>query len=135
MDKKYKVRLNSVEKIEELLQEIYEEACRLITQIQGEIDKLQNSTNLGAEGISIDEKAKYAKAINDFVNAKKKTIDSKFEIAKFMGELVKHSGDLNGTLNDPTFSKATKLDLSALKSAALTENDDTNDFDSYNLKK
>ena len=76
------------------------------------IDKLQNNTNLGAEGISIDEKAKYAKAINDFVNAKKKTIDSKFEIAKFMGELVKHSGDLNGALNDPAFSKTTKSDFS-----------------------
>ncbi len=135
MEKRYKVRLNSVEKIEELLQEIYEEACRLINQIQVEIDKLQNNTNLGAEGISIDEKAKYAKAINDFVNAKKKTIDSKFEIAKFMGELVKHSGDLNGALNDPAFSKTTKLDLSSLRNAAFTEDNGGNDFDSYNLKK
>jgi len=134
MEKRYKVRLNSIEKIEELLQEIYEESCRLINQIQVEIDKLQNNTNLGAEGISIDEKAKYAKAINDFVNAKKKTIDSKFEIAKFMGELVKHSGDINGTLNDPTFSKTTKLDLSSLRNAALSEDNGT-DYDSYNLKK
>lgn len=134
MEKRYKVRLNSIEKIEELLQEIYEESCRLINQIQVEIDKLQNNTNLGAEGISIDEKAKYAKAINDFVNAKKKTIDSKFEIAKFMGELVKHSGDINSTLNDPTFSKTTKLDLSSLRNAALSEDNGT-DYDSYNLKK
>ena len=72
---KYKVKLNSIEKIEELLQEIYEEACRLIVQIQCEIDKIQNSTNLGAENITIDDKAKYAKAMNDFMNAKKKAID------------------------------------------------------------
>lgn len=135
MEKKYKVRLNSVDKIEELLQEIYDEACRLINQIQGEIDKLQNSTNLGSEGITIDEKAKYAKAINDFVNAKKKTIDSKFEIAKFMGELIKHGGDIGSTLNDSNFSKQTKLDLSELKKLSFVEDETDNDFDTYNLKK
>lgn len=135
MEKRYKVRLNSIDKIEELLQEIYEESCRLINQIQGEIDKIQNSTNLGQEGITIDEKAKYAKAINDFVNAKKKAIDSKFEIAKFMGELIKHSGDIGGTLNDPAFAKETKLNLADLKSMAFEDEDDNNGFDNYTLKK
>ena len=134
MEKKYKVKLNSVDKIEELLQEIYDESCRLINQIQTEIDKIQNSTNLGQEGITIDEKAKYAKAMNDFMNAKKKTIDSKFEIAKFMGEIVKHSGDITKTLNDPAFAKETKLNLAELKSRAF-EDDDTDNFDNYTLKK
>ena len=135
MERKYKVRLNSTDKIEELLQEIYEESCKLINQIQLEIDKLQNNTNLGAEGVTIDEKAKYAKAINDFVNAKKKAIDSKFEIAKFMGELVKHSGNISDTLNDSAFSKDTKSNLSLLKNAAFETDDGTDDYDNYNLKK
>lgn len=133
--KRYKVKLNSVEKIEELLQETYDESCRLINQIQGEIDKLQSNVNLGVEGVSIDEKVKYAKAANDFMNAKKKAIDSKFEIAKFMGELAKHGGDLNGALNDANFAKNSKLDISMLKSIALTDGDGNDDFDSYNLKK
>lgn len=133
--KRYKVKLNSIEKIEELLQETYDESCRLINQIQGEIDKLQSNVNLGVEGVSIDEKVKYAKAANDFMNAKKKAIDSKFEIAKFMGELAKHGGDLNGALNDTNFAKNSKLDISMLKSIALTDEDGNDDFDSYNLKK
>ena len=133
--KRYKVKLNSIEKIEELLQETYDESCRLINQIQGEIDKLQSNVNLGVEGVSIDEKVKYAKAANDFMNAKKKAIDSKFEIAKFMGELAKHGGDLNGALNDTNFTKNSKLDISMLKSIALTDGDGNDDFDSYNLKK
>ena len=74
-EKRYKVRLNSSDKLEELLQEIYDESCRLSTQIQNEIDKLQNNTNLGAEGVTIDEKAKYAKAINDFMVSKKKVVE------------------------------------------------------------
>ena len=40
--KRYKVRLNSAEKIEELLQEIYDQACKQITEIQNEINKLVN---------------------------------------------------------------------------------------------
>ncbi len=134
MGNRYKVRLNSIEKIEELLQEIYEESCRLINQIQGEMDKIQNNIVLGSEGITIEEKTKYAKAMNDFMTNKKKAIDSKFEIAKFMGELAKHGGDINSTLNDPAFSKETKLDISMLKNMALNDVDDKDDYDSYKLK-
>ena len=56
--KRYKVRLNSVEKIEELLQEIYDQSCRQINEIQNEINKLTNSTNLGSDDITMEEKAK-----------------------------------------------------------------------------
>lgn len=134
MEKKYKVRLNSVDKIEELLQEIYDESCRLINQIQNEISKIQTNINLGTEGLTIEDKTKYAKAMNDFMTSKKKAIDSKFEIAKFMGEIVKHSGDVAGTLNDQNFAKNTKLNLSQLKTIAL-ESDDEDDSENYTLKK
>lgn len=134
MEKKYKVRLNSINKIEELLQEIYDESCRLIKQIQNEIDKLQTNINLGIEGITIEEKTKYAKAMNDFMSAKKKAIDSKFEIAKFMGEIAKHSGDISDALNDSNFAKETKLNLSQLKSIAFETTTDDDDTENYTLK-
>ena len=134
MEKKYKVRLNSVDKIEELLQEIYDESCRLINQIQNEISKIQTNINLGTEGLTIEDKTKYAKAMNDFMTSKKKAIDSKFEIAKFMGEIVKHSGDVADALNDQSFAKNSKLNLSQLKTIAL-ESDDEDDSENYTLKK
>lgn len=133
MEKKYKVKLNSIEKIEELLQEIYDQACRQLNEIQNEMNKLQNSINLGQDGISIEDKAKYAKAIHDFMGDKERAIKSKFEIAKFMGELAKHNGDLGETLNDQGFVKATKLDLKALK--AGMSNDDGDGSTTYVLKK
>ena len=116
MEKKYKVKLNSIEKIEELLQEIYDQAVRHLNEIQMEMNKLQNSTNLGQDGISIEDKAKYAKAIHDF-----------------MGELAKHGGDLGETLNDQGFVKKTSLDLKALKSSI--SNDDNGGSSTYILKK
>ena len=134
MEKRYKVKLNSIEKIEELLQEIYNEACRQLNQIQSEMDKLTNSIVLGSESITMEDKTKYAKAIHDYVGDKDKAIKSKFEIAKFMGEIVKHHGDINGALNDPNFNKNTRLNIQSLKNVAMSVNDDE-DNNTYILKK
>ena len=40
MEKKYKVKLNSIEKIEELLQEIYDQSVRHLNEIQMEMNTL-----------------------------------------------------------------------------------------------
>ena len=104
-NKRYKVRLNSVEKIEELLQEVYDQACRQINEIQNEINKLVNSTNLGDENFTMEDKAKYFKAIHDLTGDKKSAIQTKLDIVKFMGEMTKRNGDANAVLNDKTFSK------------------------------
>lgn len=136
MEKRYTVRLNSSDKIEELLQEVYDQQCRLINEIQNNIDKLTNSTNLGEEGTSMEDKAKYAKAMHDFVSDKDKAIKGKLEIAKFMGEVLKYKGDAEAALNDPTFSKASKMDLKSLKAGIrTTTDDDSGDKTTYNLKK
>jgi hypothetical protein len=129
--KRYKVRLNSTEKIEELLQEIYDQACRQLNEIQNEINKLTNSTNLGADGVTMDDKSRYAKAIHDYLGDKGKAIAAKFEIAKFMGEIVKHNGDAKATVNDKNFQKRTALNLNDIR-AALNDEDDS---ETYNLKK
>lgn len=135
MEKRYKVKLNSIEKVEELLQEIYDQACRQLNEVQSEINKLQSSTNLGEEGFSMDDKAKYSKSMHDYLGDKEKAIKSKFEIAKFMGELIKHSGDLVGTLNDKEFGKATKLDLKGLREGIEDTLNDGGDSTTYFLKK
>ena len=125
MGKRYIIKLNSIEKVEELLQEIYEQACRQLNEIQSEINKLQMSTNLGDEDVTFEDKAKYGKIMHDFLGDKNIEIKKKFEIAKFMGEIIKHKGDIDGALNDPAFRKSTKLDLKSLRegiSKTLTDN-------------
>ena len=127
MEKKYKIRLNSTDKVEELLQEIYDQACRQLNEIQVEINKLTNSTNLAE--VDMDTKAKYSKAMHDFIGDKTKAISAKFEIAKFMGELIKHGGDADGALNDPNFSQKSKLDLKSLREALNSGDDSTKKYD------
>jgi hypothetical protein len=130
-NKRIKVRLSSVEKIEELLQEVYDQACRQINEIQNEINKLINSTNLGSDDFTMDDKAKYFKAIHDLTGDKKSAIQTKLDIVKFMGEMVKHSGDAKAVINDKSFAKRTSLNLNDIRNAL----NDGNDGDSYTVKK
>ena len=129
--KKYKVRLNSVEKIEELLQEVYDLACRQINEIQNELSKLINSTNLGADDFTMEDKAKYFKAYNDLNQNKSKAIQTKLDIAKFMGEIVKKRGDIGSVVNDKNVQKRSSLNLKDIRAVLSQENDS----DKYTLKK
>jgi hypothetical protein len=113
MAKNYVVKLNSLEKVEQLLQEIYDQSVKHLNEIQNEMNKLSNSTNLA--DITLEEKTKYFKAVHDLIGDKNKAIAMKFDIAKFMGEILKHHGDIEKTLDDPTTVKNTKLDINALK--------------------
>lgn len=63
-----------------------------ITEIQTEITKLTQSTDLSLE--TMDGKAKYAKAINDFSTNKNKALATKMDIAKMMVEVMKHNGNV-----------------------------------------
>lgn len=130
--KKIKVRLNSNEKLEELTQEIYDQYCRALQEIQNEISKLISSTNLGAEDFNMDDKAKYFKAMHDLQGDKKAALQGKTEVAKLMVEVLKHNGNSKEALNDKAFGKRTSLNLNEIK-AAMNGGDD--DSDTYNLKK
>ena len=92
ISKRYKLKLNSVQKIEELLQELYEEADKNIVEIQNEMNKLSNSVQLSDE--IVDAKAKYAKAMNDYISNKDKAIGRKLDIAKLMSEILKYNGNV-----------------------------------------
>ena len=92
ISKRYKLKLNSVQKIEELLQELYEEADKNIVEIQNEMNKLSNSVQLSDE--IVDAKAKYAKAMNDYISNKDKAIGRKLDIAKLMSEILKYNSNV-----------------------------------------
>ena len=108
-----KIRLKSIEKVEQVLQESYDLTCKEINEIQNEMNKLMNSTTLS--NLIMEDKARYAKAMHDFIGDKTKAIALKFEIAKFMGEIIKHNGDVGKTISDMNNVKATKMDLRSLR--------------------
>lgn len=136
MERRYKVRLNSSEKIEELLQEIYDQTCKQINEISNNLNILKNSTNLGEDGITIDDKVKFSKAVHDYQTDYTKAIGMKLDVAKFMGEVLKFNGDVNAALNDKEARKGMKLDFTSLRKA-LSEDlntDSGNEVKTYQLK-
>lgn len=129
----YKVRLNSSEKIEELLQEIYDQSCKQMNEIQNELNKLVNSTNMASEDFTMDDKAKYFKAVHDLTQDKKQALATKIEIAKFMGEILKYNGNAKAAIEDKGFQKRTALNLSSLK-AALADDGTDGETENYTLR-
>lgn len=131
--KKYTVKLNSIEKIEQLLQETYDLANRQTTAIQEEINKIANTTIIN--DLDIDGKEKYGKIMNNYIALQQKAIQQKFDISKLMAEVLKHSGDVNSAINE-TKKGATTLDLSKLKELAKNANTQSNNTtEQYQLKK
>lgn len=92
MARKLKIEINSIENLRELLQETYNLADEQLILAQNEINKLANSTKLQEE--VMEYKAKYAKAINDYMGIKDKAISKKIEIAKLLAELCKNLSDV-----------------------------------------
>ena len=130
LPKKYKLKLNSSQKIEELLQELYDEADKNIVEIQNEMNKLANSVQLDQE--IMDAKTKYAKAMNDFIVNKDKAIGRKLDIAKLMSEILKFNGNVKMAVTEgdiPDWDEITN---------ALVDNENTTNIEDetekYHLK-
>ena len=128
--KRYKVKLNSVEKIEELLQELYNESCKNIEEIQQQMNKVANSVQLNDE--IMDAKTKYAKAMNDFIVSKDKAIGRKMDIAKLMAEILKYGGNIkNASENSEVFDN---FNWEQLQEMAEKESEEDNKPKEYRLK-
>jgi hypothetical protein len=93
-----KIEINDVNNIREVLQESYRLADEQIIQSQNEINKLSHASVLQEE--PMEARAKYAKAINDYLSIKDKAISKKLEIAKVLTDIYQHNGDIKGAMDD-----------------------------------
>ena len=130
LPKKYKLKLNSAQKIEELLQELYEEADKNIVEIQNEMNKLANSVQLEQE--IVDAKAKYAKAMNDFITNKDKAIGRKLDIAKLMSEILKFNGNVKLAVTEGEIPDWDEITNALVDNANATNIED--ETEKYHLK-
>jgi hypothetical protein len=127
--KRYKLKLNSAEKIEELLQELYNETCKNIEAIQNEMNKLSNSINLNNE--IVDSKTKYAKAMNDYISNKDKAIGRKLDIAKLMSEILKYNGNIKLTVTEGNIPDWQQITDALIDN---TNNNEEEEIERYQLK-
>ena len=94
----YKLKINSIEKAESLLQEIYDDSVKQQNLMNTLITELRESTKLVDE--PIESKTKFAKSINDFAVTKDKAIGRKLDVAKVLAEILKQGGNIDKVLGD-----------------------------------
>lgn len=128
--KKYSVKLNNVDKIEQLLQETYDLACQQHNSIQNEINKVMNTTVVN--DLDIDGKEKYGKIMKEYFTLQQKAIAIKMDIAKLMSEIVKNKGNVKDALESDTMKSST-LNIAALRKLAKDATTPAND-ENYNIK-
>jgi hypothetical protein len=131
---KFKIKINDINNVRDLLQECYELADSQIVQAQNEINKLANSTRLQDE--IMESKSKYAKAINDYLKIKNDAITRKLEISKLLTEIVKHNGSLEDTIKDKDATKGMSFDFSKIRDIVNNGGyDNSNKSETIQLKK
>lgn len=127
---KYKVVINSLDNVRELLQEAYNQSDEQLIQAQNEISKLSSSTKLSEE--IMESKAKYAKAMNDYLGMKDKAINKKIEIARLLSEICKHNGD-NSKSNEDV-GRAMNFDFTKIREM-INSSSSGNKSETIELKK
>ena len=110
---KLKIELNDIQNIRDLWQETYRLADEQIVQSQNETNKLATATSLQDE--AMDAKAKYAKAINDYMSMKDKAIAKKLDIAKLLTDIYHHNGDVKGALENGEAAKNMSFDFDDIR--------------------
>ena len=108
---KHKIEINDIENIRDILQEAYTLADEQLTQVDREIAKLSNATQLQNE--TMESRGKYAKAINDYLSIKDKAISKKLDIAKIMNEIYMHNGNAKKALEEG--NREVMLDFNRIK--------------------
>ena len=88
------------------------------------MNKLTNSVQLNDE--IMDAKAKYAKAMNDFITNKDKAIGRKMDIAKLMGEILKYNGNIKKASEDSEMFNS--FDWTQLQEMAEKEDDKQKEY-------
>ena len=77
---------------------IIKEYLRIIQYGNNKINELEQSTTLSTE--TIDMKAKYAKAMHDYLTDKEKSIGRKLDVSRLMSEVMKQKGDVDAVISD-----------------------------------
>ncbi len=130
--KKYSVKLNNLDKVEELLQETYNLACQQYNSIQNEMNKIMNTTVVN--DLDIDGKEKYGKILKEYFSLQQKSIIIKMDVAKLMTEVFKHNGSTKDAI-DAVAKGPTTLNIAELRKLAKEASTSAdNNTEEYKLK-
>ena len=109
--KKQEVKINSVDSLEGLCQEAYNDACAQINDAQRTINEMVNSANPE----DVDDLTKIAKGKVDALKIKDSAIKIKLEIAKLQNDIIKNNGDADAAVKDRSNGSVSLDDFSKVR--------------------
>lgn len=94
--KKLTIAVKDINSLQDLLQEVYNDACGSIKDAQNTINTLVNSS----DPLDTDDHVKMAKAKTDALKLKDSAIKLKLDVARLQNEVIKHQGDATKTIDE-----------------------------------
>jgi hypothetical protein len=96
--KKLNIKLDDIASFQNLLQEVYHDACGQINDAQSTINNLVNS----AEPVDTDDHTKIAKAKTDALKIKDSAIKIKLDVSRLQNDVIKNKGNLSEEIENIT---------------------------------
>lgn len=122
--KKQQIKVNDSASLEGLMQEVYNDACSQINDVNRTINQLINSTTPE----DVEDAAKIAKAKVDAQKVRDSSIKIKLEVAKLQSDIIKHGGDLGAAVQERYEGKVSMNDFRTIRDIVNgTENNNTDD--------
>jgi len=109
--KKYKVKLNNVENLESLMQEVYNDSNAQINEAQKVINEMTNSV----ETEDVNEMASITREKANLLKIKDSSIKIKLDLAKLENEVIKHNGSIDKGLESHIGESANPSDFKAVR--------------------
>jgi hypothetical protein len=121
--KKQDIKIDSINSLEGLCQEAYNDACSQINDAQRTINEMVNSAN----PVDVDDITKIAKGKVDALKIKDSAIKIKLEIAKLQKEIIKNDGDADAAIKNRSGGEVTLDDFTRVRELIKNRNDNTSD--------
>lgn len=94
--KKQQIEINSNDSLQNVMQEVYNNACNQIQDAQ----KVINEITAGVTAEDTDDWTKIAKAKTDALKIKDSAIKIKLDVGKLQNDIIKNSGDVVSAINN-----------------------------------
>lgn len=96
--KKLNVRIDNIESLQDLMQEVYHDACGQIVDAQNTINSLVS----GSTPQDTDDHTKIAKAKTDALKVKDSAIKIKLDVGRLQNDIIKNQGALTSAMAEVT---------------------------------
>lgn len=94
--KRQQIELNDNDSLQNVMQEVYNNACNQINDAQ----KIITEVSSGVTPEDTDDWAKIAKAKTDALKIKDSAIKIKLDVSKLQSDIIKNNGNITTTVNE-----------------------------------